>query len=288
MTLFSKKKVTYAATALALGVASFSTQAYAATRIQAVSATQTSANTTQLRIRFDGTPVMPAAYQQSGSRQLVLDFNQVGTALPRRTNINTGSVSDVTSVNSGSATRLMVNMRGATTYNSRIEGNNLVVDVMELGAGASTNAPPMRVAVNPLLSPANARNNNLNNNGVSSINYANGTVNIALTNEAIPVDVQRQGNKIVVRTTGNSIPRHLLRRINAGGLVSNIDVSNQGKNGVITLNMTGDFEYQAYQSGAQLVVSVQPAKMLTEPTLEQKVYKGEALSMEFQDVPVRT
>lgn len=287
MTLFSKKKVAYAASALALGVASFSTQAYAASRIQGVTAAQISANTTQLRIRFDGVPVSPVAYQQSGSKQLVLDFNQVSASLPRSTNINTGAISNVTTVNSGSATRLMVNLRGATTYTSRVEGNQLLVDVVEL-KGVSANTQPLQVAVNPLLSPANAQNSSLSNTGVSSINYANGTVNIALTNEAIPVDVQRQGNKIVVRTTGNPVPRHLLRRINAGGLVSNIDVNNQGKNGVITLNMTGDFEYQAYQSGAQLVVSVKPAKMLTEPTMEQKVYKGESLSMEFQDVPIRT
>lgn len=291
MTLFSKKKAVFAASALALGVAGFTTQAHAAAHIQAVTAKQVSANTTQLRISFGGQPVLPVAYQQAGSKQLVLDFNQVTASLPRNTNINSGAVSDVVSLSNGNLTRLMVNLRGTTNYNTRIEGNQLVVDVVDLSGNKATTsaaAQTMNVAVNPLLSPANAQNNHSPSEGVSSISQSGGTVNIALTNEAIPVDVQRQGNKIVVRTTGNVIPRHLLRRINGSGLVASIDASNQGKNGLITLNMSGDFEYQAYQSGSQLVINVKSAKMLTEPTLEQKVYKGEPLSMEFQDVPVRT
>lgn len=285
MTLPNKKAV-FAASALALGVAGFTTQAHAAAHIQAVSANQVSPNTTQIRFNFGTAPVLPVAYQQAGSNQLVLDFNQVSASLPRNTAINSGAVSDVVALNSGALTRFMVNLRGAVKHSTRIEGNDIVLEVVDLSAPSAPST--LNVSVNPLLMPANAQNNSLANESISAINYNNGTVNISLTNEAIPVDVQRQGNKIVIRTTGNRIPRHLLRRINAGGLVSSIDVVNQNKNGLITLNMSGDFEYQAHQSGAQLVVNVKPAKLLNEPTIEQKVYKGEPLSMEFQDIPVRT
>lgn len=295
MTLPSKKAV-FAASALVLGVASVTAPAQAATHIQAISANQVSPTTTQIRLNFGGKPVLPVVYQQAGSRQLVLDFNQVSASLPRNTSINTGAVGDVVALSSGNLTRVMVNLTGAATHSTRIEGNQLVLEIAGSGAAATQSAArpasagtqAMNVAVNPLMVPSNAQKNHLLNESVSHIGYSSGTVNVTLTSEAIPVDVQRQGNKIVVRTTGNIIPRHLLRRINGGGLVSNIDVVNQGKNGLITLNMSGDFEYQAHQSGAQLVINVKPAKMLSEPTLEEKVYKGAPLSMEFQDIPVRT
>lgn len=290
------KQTSFMLSTLALGVAAISTQAYAA-QIQAINATQSSANVTQLRIAFDGAPISPVAYQQAGSNQLMLDFAQVSSpALARNMTINTGAISNVVALNNGSVTRLVVNLNTAATYSTRLEGNELVLEVVSTGTASpmgQTRPQTMNVKVNPLLVPSNAQVANLSNEGVSAISYSpsaggGGSVSVSLTNEAIPVDVQRQGNKIVIRTTGSTLPRHLVRRLNAGGLVSNIDATNQGKNGLIVINMSGDYEYQAYQSGSQLNVSVRPADLLREPTLEEKVYKGEPLSMEFQDIPVRT
>ncbi len=158
-------------------------------------------------------------------------------------------------------------------------------------------ADTMVVRVNPLLSPqlASAQvSKQYSYDGLSAVNFSagndgGGNVSISLANEAIPVDVQRQGNKLVVRLTGSTVPRNLLRRLNVnGGLVDSIDTKNQGQNGVITINMKDDFEYQAYQSGNQLNIGIRKPELLREPTLEEKVYTGEALSMEFQDVEIRS
>ncbi|MFP3366162.1 secretin and TonB N-terminal domain-containing protein, partial [Pseudoalteromonas sp. SIMBA_148] len=55
-----------------------------------------------------------------------------------------------------------------------------------------------------------------------------------------------------------------------------------------TINMTEDYEYQAYQSGNQLNISINRPELLREPTLEERVYSGEPLSMEFKDVEIRS
>ena len=158
-------------------------------------------------------------------------------------------------------------------------------------------ADTMVVRVNPLLSPqlaASQVSKQYSYDGLSAVNFSagndgGGNVSIALANEAIPVDVQRQGNKLVVRLTGSTVPRNLLRRLNVNsGLVDSIDTKNQGQNGVITINMKEDYEYQAYQSGNQLNIGIRKPELLREPTLEEKVYTGEALSMEFQDVEIRS
>src|SRR5690606_32809719 len=160
-----------------------------------------------------------------------------------------------------------------------------------------TPADTMVVRVNPLLSPqlaASQVSKQYSYDGLTAVNFTKGNdgggnVSIALANEAIPVDVQRQGNKLVVRLTGSTVPRNLLRRLNVNsGLVDSIDTKNQGQNGVITINVKEDFEYQAYQSGNQLNINIRKPKLLREPTLEEKVYTGEALSMEFQDVEIRS
>ena len=131
----------------------------------------------------------------------------------------------------------------------------------------ATQAPAdtMVVRVNPLLSPqlaASQVSKQYSYYGLTAVNFTKGNdgggnVSIALANEAIPVDVQRQGNKLVVRLTGSTVPRNLLRRLNVNsGLVDSIDTKNQGQNGVITINVKEDYEYQAYQSGNQLNINI--------------------------------
>ncbi|WP_296243969.1 MULTISPECIES: type IV pilus secretin PilQ [unclassified Psychrobacter] len=164
-------------------------------------------------------------------------------------------------------------------------------------AGTQAPADTMVVRVNPLLSPqlaASQVSKQYSYDGLTAVNFTKGNdgggnVSIALANEAIPVDVQRQGNKLVVRLTGSTVPRNLLRRLNVNsGLVDSIDTKNQSQNGVITINAKEDFEYQAYQSGNQLTINIKKPALLREPTLEERVYSGEALSMEFQDVEIRS
>lgn len=292
MTFLSKKSA-FVYSALAVSMLAVEAHALA---IQSLSASQASDNSTQLRITFDGTPVKPVATQQAGSNQMVFDFNQVsGGGLPRDMPINRGVVNSVTALNSGSSTRLLVNLNGTAKYTSSVEGNQLILKIAQdnnTRAVQPANTQAMNVRVNPLLAP-NAGVVSDHQNGVSAINYSGsksggGSVKIALTNEFVPVDVQRQGNKVVVRTKGTLIPRHLINKIQASGLVSNITAANQGQSGVITIEMKGDFEYQAYQSGSNLNISISPMKKPVDPTLEQKVYTGEPLSLEFQDVSVRT
>ncbi len=180
-----------------------------------------------------------------------------------------------------------------------IETNSAAAPVIvrQTNAKPEVAADTMVVRVNPLLDPnlaASQVSRQYSYDGLSGLNFSaasdgGGNVSMTLANEAIPVDVQRQGNKLVVRLTGSTVPRNLLRRLNVNsGLVANVDTKNQGQTGVITINMTGDYEYQAYQSGNQLNIAITKPELLREPTLEEKVYTGEALSMEFQDVEIRS
>ena len=332
----------FAISALAISMVAVSNSAHAAQRINEVSVVQTAPAVTQMRLGFDGLPVLPAAYQLDNPSRLVLDFEKVQNGLASRFNeYNIGMIDKVTTLNSDSTTRLIVELKQAGNYTTSIEGNDLlltitdpnrtvmtkdpiqdvlndnnaitttavVTPIVETSSASAVNiasktvvknqvpADTMVVRVNPLLSPqlaASQVSKQYSYEGLSAVNFAagndgGGNVSIALTNEAIPVDVQRQGNKLVVRLTGSTVPRNLLRRLNINsGLVDSIDTKNQGQNGVITINVKEDYEYQAYQSGNQLNINIRKPELLREPTLEEKVYSGEALSMEFQDVEIRS
>jgi type IV pilus assembly protein PilQ len=326
----------FAIPALAVSMMAITSASYAAQTINSVAVVQTAPETTQLRLGFDGAPVIPEAYQLENPTRLILDFNDVRNGVAQRQkDYNVGNVNDITTLSDDSKTRLVVGLNGDGAYTTAVQGNDLLLTmtqpqqqgfapaVVPIVAAPVYSAPvvspvtsapvvvtsnrpvvktttapteTMVVRINPLLNPASAATavgTQYSYDGLSALNYTaagdGGNVSIALANDAIPIDVQRQGNQLVIRMTGATVPRNLLRRLNVnGGLVSSIDTKNQNQNGVITINMLEDYEYQAYQSGNQLNVSITKPALLREPTLEEKVYTGEALSMEFQDVEIRS
>lgn len=158
-------------------------------------------------------------------------------------------------------------------------------------------APPtntMVVKVNPLLNPAAAVVQQYNYDGLAAINFngtsnGGGNISINLVNDSIPVDVQRMGDELVIRLIGATIPSRLQKQMTVGnGLVRDVIATNQGRNGVIRITMTGDYDYKAFQTGNQLNINIAPPKRLREPTIEERTYSGAPLSLEFQDVSVRT
>lgn len=158
-------------------------------------------------------------------------------------------------------------------------------------------APPantMVVKVNPLLNPAAAVVQQYNYDGLAAINFngtsnGGGNISVNLVNDSIPVDVQRMGDELVIRLTGATIPSRLQKQMTVGnGLVRDVIATNQGRNGVIRITMTGDYDYKAFQTGNQLNINIDPPKRLREPTIEERTYSGAPLSLEFQDVSVRT
>ncbi|MFT5120275.1 MAG: type IV pilus assembly protein PilQ [Psychrobacter glaciei] len=245
----------------------------------------------------DSTTRLIVGLKQAGNYTTAIDGNDLLLTLtdPSRPVITNDPIQDVLNDNNGITTTAVVT--------PIIETSSVPVTSVRTVATSTTvvnNQVPtdtMVVRVNPLLNPqlaASQVSKQYTYDGLTAVNFSagsngGGNVSVALANEAIPVDVQRQGNKLVIRLTGSTVPRNLLRRLNINsGLVSSIDTKNQGQNGVITINMTEDYEYQAYQSGNQLNVSISKPELLREPTLEERVYSGEALSMEFQDVEIRS
>ncbi|MER2162500.1 MAG: type IV pilus secretin PilQ [Psychrobacter alimentarius] len=242
----------------------------------------------------DSTTRLIVGLKQSGNYTTEIEGNDLLLTItdPARRAMTNDPVQDVLNNSNGMTTTAVVT--------PIVETSVTPVAVRTTSATVVKNEVPadtMVVRVNPLLNPqlASAQvSKQYSYDGLSAVNFSagndgGGDVSMVLANEAIPVDVQRQGNKLVVRLTGSTVPRNLLRRLNVNsGLVSSIDTQNQGQNGVITINMADDYEYQAYQSGNQLNISISKPELLREPTLEERVYSGEPLSMEFQDVEIRS
>lgn len=310
--------------AVAVTTLSVASTAMAAQSINQLSVNQPSTTTTELAIAFTDKPIQPTAYQLTKPNRLVLDFPKVNSQLASRLqSFNQGNIKDVTALSSGDMTRLIVNLKDEASFTTRVDNNRLIINMQSTATSTVPVAttpivpviatPPaivetstssvitkptandtMVVRVNPLLNPTATVSRQYNYDGLSAINYnpsanGGGNINVVLANASIPVDVQRTGDELVIRMQGATIPNNLLHQTTVGGgLVRDIVTNNQGRNGVIRIAMNSDYEYKAYQTGNQLNISIEQPRKLRQPTLEERTYTGAPLSLEFQDVSVRT
>jgi type IV pilus assembly protein PilQ len=107
------------------------------------------------------------------------------------------------------------------------------------------------------------------------------------------VDIRKQGTQIIVDFLNTSLPDALRRRIDVsdfGTPVSIVNTVQQGANVRMTIEPRGLWEQNAYQTDTRFVVEVKPVK--EDPTRliqgGRQGYQGERLSLNFQNVDVRS
>lgn len=239
---------------------------------------------TEIRVMFNGLPPQPQAYQLDNPSRLVLDFDNA------KQNISQASIpvaseeaSTVDVAADDQRSRLTVNLKNSGAFTTRVEGNTFILKINN-----ANQAPSLPSYVSPTV---NKQNQGIADIGFQRGNTGEGQVIVSLSGANTPVDVQQQGSKVVIRTLGNKIPTHLLRRLNVNDFatpVSSIDAYNEGSNGVITIQSSGSYEYMAFQAENKLTVSLKrPAEnKLARPSASQS-YTGKKISLDFQDIEVR-
>lgn len=255
----------------------------------------TKSGDTELRLVFNGVPPTPQAYQIEQPARLVLDFPNTANALSNsQIAISSATTKDVSVIDNQERTRLVINLVSSGNYSTRVEGNSLILKISRPATPAASATPAAVVTtqekvvatVAPVAAKSDIRNINFQRGSAGD-----GQVVVDLANPAIPVDVQQQGSKIMVRFLGTKVPQELRRRLDVNDFatpVSTIDSYNEGNNGVMLIQPQGPFEYLAYQTDNKLTISV---KLPPKPQVQAKkeeVYSGQKLSLNFQDIDVRS
>jgi len=117
-----------------------------------------------------------------------------------------------------------------------------------------------------------------------------GRLIVQLSDPRTPINVSQQGLQIIIDFGGTSLPQKLTRRYDTqdfGTPVSGFDALRVNKDTRIVLTATGEFQQLAYQSDNQYVVEVQPVTKAAAAADDKRVYKGEKLSLNFQDIDTR-
>lgn len=133
--------------------------------------------------------------------------------------------------------------------------------------------------------------------GVTNIDFRRGEdgagrILISLRNPNTPLDIKQQGSNVVVNLKGVTLPAHLQRRMDVVDFstpVQTIDARSLGSNSEIVIKTKGNFSQLAYQSDNIYAVEIRPvSEKNLKAEKKQITYKGERLSLNFQEIEVRS
>ena len=251
----------------------------------------------ELKLSFDSPPPQPKGYTTESPARIALDLPGVASQLTSKTrDLGSGNARTATVVEANDRTRLIINLTQLTPYTSRVEGNNLFVVV---GQGAKPAAPrPATAAPRPVAAPAPAKAYTPVAKTIRGVDFQRGTagegnVVIDLSDPTIAPDIQEHDGKIILSFARTQLPDRLRVRLDVKDFATPVQFVNAAATGdraVITVEPSGTFDYSTYQTDNKLTVSIRPMTVddLQKRNADRNSYSGEKLSLNFQDIDVRS
>ncbi|MBF6042416.1 type IV pilus secretin PilQ family protein [Pseudomonas sp. P154a] len=249
----------------------------------------------ELKLSFDGPPPVPDGYTTEQPARIALDLPGVVSQLKSKTrDLGGGNARSATVVEANDRTRLIINLTQLTPYNARVEGNNLLV-VVGQGANSKASKPAARAAV---ATPAPAKTYAPSSKTIRGVDFQRGTqgegnVVIDLSDPSIAPDIQEHEGKIILGFARTQLPEKLRVRLDVKDFATPVQFVNAvatGDRATITIEPGGAFDYSTYQTDNKLTVSIRPMTVddLQKRNAERFAYTGEKLSLNFQDIDVRS
>jgi type IV pilus assembly protein PilQ len=268
--------------------------AAASNTLQTIDVQTLSGNQLQLTLHLSGPAPEPLSFTIDKPARISLDLPNTTLALPsRRIDVGSVGVDTVLAAEANGRTRIVLNLDQQMPYQTRVSGNDIVVLV---GAASGAPAAARNSAAAPATRTATA-SPAMTGRAIKSIDFrrsetGGGRLVVRLSDPRTPIDLKQQGSQILVNFAGTDLPKNLTRRYDTmdfGTPVTGFDAERVNNDTRIVIDASGNFEQLAYQSDDQYVVEVSPVRKAAEanPADQKKEYKGERLTLNFQDIETR-
>ncbi len=254
----------------------------------------------RVKLHFSGNAPEPLSFTIANPARIALDFPNTRNELRSRTYpINVGATRSIVSAQARDRTRIVVNLNSMVRYTTRKEGDNIYVDIAPSMASATTEAP--KTPFTQTSAPAQASSSQgsvVGQRQITNIDFRRGQdgagrILIYLSDPNTPVDIKQQGSNIIVDLQNINVPAHLQRRLDVLDFatpVQSLDTRQSGSNAQVIIKSQGNVSQLAYQSNGVYTVEVKPYKPSAKRERRKKevTYTGEKLSLNFQDIEVRS
>ena len=265
-------------------------QALAQNSIENVTVSKGSSGRTIVRFTLKAPlPNPPAGFAINNPPRIALDFPDTANGLGKSSQeIGDPALRSVNVVQAGNRTRVVFNLNKPQSFETQVEGNTVVVTLNETAAVAAQTPTVSRFAEARPGEAAHA----LRDIDFRRGRNGEGRIIVDLSDTTTGIDIRQQGKTLIVDFIKTSLPRNLERRLDVGDFatpVMTIDTFEQAGNTRMVIEPKGLWEHSAYQTDNRFIVEVKPIQedpnRLTQGT--RAGYKGEKLSLNFQNVEVR-
>ena len=264
--------------------------AQAGNSLEQVSVTRGSSGKTIVRFQLKSPPTNPpAGFSVTSPPRIALDFLDTanGMGVTQR-EIAEPALRSLNLIQAGNRTRVVFNLNKPQTFETSIEGNAVLVTLTDQATPSATAVQVQRFAEAKGADTAHA----LRDVDFRRGKAGEGRIVVDLSDNSAGIDIRQQGKNLIVDFLKTSLPRNLERRLDVndfGTPVVTIDTFPQGSNTRMVIEPQGLWEHSAYQTDNRFILEIKPVhedpNKLTQGT--KGGYKGEKLSLNFQNVEVR-
>ncbi|MBY0579518.1 MAG: type IV pilus secretin PilQ [Burkholderiales bacterium] len=234
---------------------------------------------------------LPSSFAINNPARIAFDFRDTANSLDKNTvEIGKGDLRSINIVQAGERTRVVMNLLHPVTYESKIDGNNLLITLRATGAiaGAGTSTNTLFATPEP----------GDQTHAVRDIDFHRGKngearVEVNLSDSNTGIDVSQQGTGIVVQFIKTKLPRNFERRLDVidfGTPVNTIDTYAQGDNVKMVIEPKGLWEQSAYQTDTKFILEIRPVTVDPNKLVQgtRPGYSGDKLSLDFRNTDVRS
>ncbi len=273
---------------LALGAVNLTALAADPLKLESIDVQTLSGQQVQLKLHMSGPAPEPLPFTIDKPARIAFDLPNTSLALAsRRIDVRSGGVDTVLAAEANGRTRLVVNVDALMPYTTKVDGNTITVTLGGQPGGAAKQATMARAGSGEGTAAAER--------AIRTIDFrrgADGTgrVIVQLTDPRTPVNVRQEGNQVVVDFAGTLMPKNLMRRYDVMDFatpVQSVDALRVEGSSRLVISAQGDFEQLAYQSDNQYTIEIKPSLKRANAE-EKKEYTGERLTLNFQDIDVRS
>ena len=278
----------FAALALAVSGAAF---AQTANSIDSLTVSKGTSGRTIVKFTLKNAPANPpAGFAIATPPRIALDFLDTGNGLgTTQRAIDDVALRSVNVIQAGNRTRVVFNLNRPQTFETQVEGNAVLVTLFDQSEQLDAKAQVVQRF-------AEARPGDVQHT-LRDVDFRRGAggegrIVVDLSDNSTGIDIRQQGKTLIVDFVKTSLPRNLERRLDVqdfGTPIVTVDTFTQGANVRMIVEPKGLWEHSAYQTDNRFILEVKP--IVEDPNKlvqgSRQGYKGEKLSLNFQNVEVR-
>ena len=251
-------------------------------------------NQVQITMELSQGAANPASFTIDNPARIAFDLPATRSELKKRSQpIGIGPAKSITAVEVKGRTRVVLNLFEMVPYETRAEGNKIVVVLGSAGSTTTVAAAPASAPAGSGTAQAGSRTPSVTDVDFRRGDQGEGRIIVTLSDPSIPVDMHQEAGKVVLDMHGAELPEALQRRLDVTDFatpVKTIDTEATSRGTRMEITSIGEYEHLAYQSDNQFTVEIRATtKEEKEERKKQEFgYTGERLSLNFQDIEVRS